>query len=287
MRRALKSVLYSLKTPIIALIRKNRLFIKHRSSSVNVYHCCVQKTASQWIRAILSDPRTFNYSGLVTYNYQSKLPGAYDPRKITYRHFKDPFPRDTIVTPLYIGFEDFMTIPKPDRYKAFFVMRDPRDIVVSWYFSTKYSHRLTDRVQESRTVLNRLSLTEGMCYAVNLLQDRGLFPALREWSKLATRDKNVLLVRFEDLTVNPKLFDKLFAHCDIRMPENVRHQLLENYSFGKLSGRKRGYEEKHSHYRKGTVGDWKNYFNPSITAEFKNTTGDLIMSIGYENSSDW
>jgi hypothetical protein len=136
-------------------------------------------------------------------------------------------------------------------------------------------------------MLNELSLTEGMCYAVKILQERGLFPALHEWSKLAARDKNVLLVRFEDLIVNPNIFKNLFAHCDIRMPKNKLQQLLENYSFDKLSGRKRGEEEKHSHYRKGTAGDWKNYFNPSLTAEFKNITGDLIMSLGYENSFDW
>src|SRR5437773_8915442 len=98
--------------------------IGYRSEPVNLYHCCVPKTGSQWIGKILSDPIFYRYSGLEGYHYQTSLPGGHDSRKISDRSFAAPFPKGTIVTPLYISFDNFTSLPKPERYKAFFVTRE-------------------------------------------------------------------------------------------------------------------------------------------------------------------
>src|SRR5436190_15938066 len=105
--------------------------VEYRSSSENIYHCCVHKTASQWILRILSAPETYRFSGLRAHAYQRELAGGADTRKVTERTFDKPFPRRTIVTPIYIDLKSFLAIPKPESFKAFFVMRDPRDILVS------------------------------------------------------------------------------------------------------------------------------------------------------------
>lgn len=269
------------------LIKRSRLYVKHKSASVNIYHCCVQRTASQWIRAILSDSRTYKYSGLTCYTYQRTLPGG-DPRKITHRSFTTPFPEGTIISPLYIDFENYMTIPKPEHYKAFSVMRDPRDIVISWYFSVRYSHTPMGRIPEHREVLNSISISDGILYSIEYLHDFGLFAALQSWIDAPRRDPNVLLLRFEDMTAPDNLvFKELFSHCDIRMPEKVLYQLLQDYSFERLSGRKRGEEDRFAHYRKGVPGDWRNYFDDTIIARFKDVTSDLVTRLGYENDLTW
>lgn len=157
------------------LVKGSRLYIRLKSAYINMYHCCVHKTASQWIRAILSDPRTYRYSDLSTYTYQNRLPGRSDHRKITDRAFVEPFPRNTIVTPLYIDFENFAAIPKSERYKAFFIMRDTRDLVISWYFSIRYSHTLTGRVPEISELLSSMSLTDGLLYTIERLHDQGQY----------------------------------------------------------------------------------------------------------------
>lgn len=276
-------------TKVNNLIKRSRLQVKYRSPSINIYHCCVQKTGSQWIKAILSDSRTLRYSGLMTYSYQSRLPGGYDPRNIVDRTFNVPFSKNTIVSPLYIDFENYENIPKPKYYKTFFVMRDPRDITISWYFSSRYSHPLMGKLSEIREVLTNVSLADGILYSIEILHDNGLFAALHSWADAPKKDPNVLLLRFEDLTAldNFEVFKKLFSHCDIRMPEEALHQLLRDYSFERLSGRQRGEEDKFTHYRKGVSGDWKNYFDDRITAEFKNFTGDLVTRAEYENNLNW
>ncbi len=55
----------------------------------------------------------------------------------------------------------------------------------------------------------------------------------------------------------------------------------------KTGGRQRGEEDLSSHYRKGQAGDWRNPFNPHITAEFKQHYNPLLIKSGYEEESDW
>jgi len=57
--------------------RSRLVRVKHHTSAQNIYHCCVHKTGSQWIRRIFSDLRTYQYSGLRSYNYASHSPIAF------------------------------------------------------------------------------------------------------------------------------------------------------------------------------------------------------------------
>ena len=70
--------------------------VVHQSANKNVYHCTVQKCASQWLRTLLSDPIAYRYCGLTPFQYQQHLPGKHDPRKLTDRRFASPFPLATI-----------------------------------------------------------------------------------------------------------------------------------------------------------------------------------------------
>lgn len=266
--------------------RKSRFCIWHRSENENIFHCTVHKSASQWIRRIASDERIYRYCGLSSYQYTQEMPGKFDPRKVTQRSFDKRFPLRTFITPLYIDYNNFLNIPKPSRYKVFFVMRDPRDVLISWYFSSKYSHDLIGDQAKVREELNRLDLTDGLLYGIDHLDDFGLFGAQRSWADAGSNQDVVMLVRYEDLAVadNLSLFRKLCDHCDIRIPTDVLKELLQDNSFERLSGgRRRGEEKRDASYRKGVHGDWKNYFNGKIEQRFAEATGDLLAVWGYES----
>jgi hypothetical protein len=250
---------------------------------VNLYHCCVHKTGSQWIRNILSDPIAYKYSGLKGYHYQSSLAGGNDSRNISHRTFTEPFPRGTIVTPLYIVFDNFKTLPKPEDYKAFFVIRDPRDILISWYFSIRHSHTILGNVSTLRATLDRMSFHDGILFAMDHLNRSGHFGLLASWINAPRTDPNVLLVRFEELigAASEEIFEKLFKHCDIHMPRKQLYVLLEKYSFKALSGRRPGQEDVNHHYRKGISGDWRNHLNDSLATRFNELAGNLLSRLGY------
>src|SRR5688572_25796569 len=260
------------------------LEVRHTSCATNVYHCCVQKTASQWVRGLLQDKRTYKYSGLKVFNYEERLAEKVDSRPLTARTFDEPFPKDTIVTPIYINQEGLKSIRKPKDFRAFFVMRDPRDIVVSRYFSFKVSHPVIGNISTVRQDLNTMSEEEGMAYTIDQLVKRGLFEALRSWSKISPADKELAAFRYEDLTDSNQFetWQRVFAHCDIQMPASVLRELLERNSFTALTkGRERGAEDVQAHLRKGVHGDWKNHFSPAVEKKFRDATGTLVDDLGY------
>ena len=254
----------------------------HQSIHQNVYHCTVQKSASQWIRRLLSDQRTYKFSGLGSFQYQQQLLGNYDPRKLTERRFTQAFPHATIATPIYIDYEGFASIPKPARYKAFFVMRDPRDVVVSWYFPANCRTGAGD-IERIRQDLLRLSESDGLLYTIDHLADFGLFQAQRSWADAPIKDNNVLWLRYEDLIGADQFahMERLMQHCDIRLPTGELVLLLNAHSFEELSGRERGDEDVQAHYRKGIAGDWRNHFNDAACRRFDDIAGDLIETWNY------
>jgi hypothetical protein len=258
--------------------------LRHRSFVVNVFHCCVHKTASQWLRAVLSDPAVYRHSGLLPYHYQSEQSGG-EGRPITQRSFELPFPAGTIVSPLYIDFANFATVPKSGAYRAFFVQRDPRDILVSWYFSTRYSHPTRyGRLEGARAQLGQLSPEDGLVQCVDDLERMGLFAALRSWVDAPRRDPHTLLVRYEDLVGADAAAhcERLLLHCDIPLGREAITRLLQRYRFERMSGgRGRGDEDKLSKYRKGQPGDWVNHFTPRVAVKFEAVAGDLVAALGY------
>ncbi|HXF36432.1 MAG TPA: sulfotransferase domain-containing protein, partial [Actinomycetota bacterium] len=197
--------------------------------------------------------------------------------------FDQPFPRRTIVSPLYIDAEGFEAIPKPGPWRAFFVARDPRDVVVSWYFSALRSHptRSNPSLQRTRERLAAMSAEEGLVFAIRRLSEGGLFAALRDWWD--RRPEGALLVRYEDL-IGPeaaRAWDRVLDHCDVALGPGERRELLERYSFRRLSGRRPGEEDPDSKLRKGVAGDWRNHFTPAVLRAFGETAGDLAAHLGY------
>ena len=257
--------------------------VSRRSELRNVYHCCVHKTGSQWIRKVLADPDVYRATGLRTYAYAPRLPEERKNLGYSGLRFDTPFPRHTIVSPMYIDLEGFEALPKPEPWRALFVMRDPRDVAVSWYFSSTRSHptRTNQSLQRTREQLRALEEEQGLIFTIRRLQDYGLFHALRSWNQAASED--VLVVRYEDLIGDDagERWDRVLDHCDVRLTPSERRALLQRYSFERLSGRAPGQEDPGSKLRKGVAGDWRNHFTPAVAEAFVEVTSDLAAEIGY------
>lgn len=243
--------------------------VASRCEYVNIYHCAVRKTASQWIKALFSDPIVYRHSGLVTY----------DPR---FYHWRDPrvCPPDRIALSLFFSRKRFDEMPKPERYRAFFVYRDPRDMVVSSYFSTRNSHAPMGDVAEVRKALREKSKKDGLLFLIDDLAKKGRFKALQSWVT-APREDEVRLFRYEDLTGEHQTeqVDQLMRHCGIVLPAPELTTLLTRYSFSSMNARQG--TGTVSHYRKGEPGDWLNHFDDDIQAAFARASGDLVERLGY------
>ena len=259
--------------------------VRHRIRYANVIHCCVQKTASRWVRRLLSDPRVYKYSGASIYDYE-KESGDPVPGRLSRDLSAVSFPHKRIITPLYVDYPTFASIPDLDERRGFMVIRDPRDILVSWYFSMKVSHvAMGGRLLEGiRSELQGLGKEDGFCHAIWALDTRaGMWDALRTWAE--ADDRRVMVVKYRDLTSpsdGPGTFKKVLEHCDVPLPMNDVVALYEDHSFEKLAGRERGNEDQQAHLRKGVVGDWENHFTERVMDKLRETTGDLVEALGYE-----
>lgn len=243
----------------------------------NIYYCCTQKTASQWFKAVFSDSLVYKYTGLEV------IPFNQLPNRLQDACFDEPLPRRTINAHLYIDYPTYLAIPKPAKYKTFFILRDPRDIVVSWYFSLRYSHSPNVLINDIKKQLDKLCFSEGLKYSIDKLEEVGLFEVQRSWTSIPRNLENIKVFYYEDFVKNNFSFLKdIFSYLDISMSEKEFTSLCNKYSFEKISGgRKSGLEDINSHYRKGVSGDWKNYFEVSTIAHFKDVTKDLLEVLGY------
>lgn len=251
---------------------KKRLAVPvvNRCEFDNIYHCTVHKTGSQWIKALFSDPAVYRHSGLL----------PYDPR--FYKRRSLPvIPRGRAGLALFHSYPRFQQITKPGTYRAFFVIRDPRDIVISSYFSLRNSHAPMGDIPEVRRTLREIPMKEGLLHVIERHSKRYLFKQLRSWA-VAPSSETFRLFRYEDLTGERQLdeVDQLMRHCGIILPSTELEPLLSRYSFSRMR-KDRESSGKISHYRKGKAGDWRNHFDDEVHAAFTAAAGDLVEVLGY------
>lgn len=177
--------------------------------------------------------------------------------------------------------------PKSVDAKIINIVRDPRDILVSAYFSHKYSHPFKnwDALMGQRKFLEESSFEDGLVSELEF--SKQYFEDLRSWNVCDDKAKTF---KYEDIFQNEKRFLRISCdHLRMRLPNNlVLLGILKSYSFSSLSGgRGIGEENKHHHYRKGISGDWKNHFTPKVIDFFKDRYGDLLLQYGYESNNDW
>lgn len=202
-------------------------------------------------------------------------------------------------------------------YRGFHVIRDPRDILVSSYFSDRYSHPVyRQEFAQFREELNNTEFEDGL--RMELDRRTAEFEALAGWDY---KNPNVYETKYEVLTVKPAdEFSKILPFLGIRIydagatpladqmrlslnrglhrakfsslklsgvPREFLDDVIAKQAFQKLAGRTKGQEDQKSHYRKGVAGDWVNYLQGANKDLFKERWGQLLIDLGYEKDLNW
>jgi lipopolysaccharide transport system ATP-binding protein len=197
----------------------------------------------------------------------------------------DPVRPGRVYPTLYVTREQFERVELPPRARAFVVIRDLRDTLVSAYFSILFSHpTLHESIPRVRGRLSECSKEDGLLF----LLDEWLDACAQIQSSWLEASEPI--IRYEDLLERDYelLWWVLLRRCELPVEAPRLRTVVESNRFEVLTGgRCRGDEDPNSHERKGVSGDWRNHFSPRVTDEFKARYGALLIAAGYESDTDW
>jgi len=226
------------------------------------------KAGSQWSKAVFDHPVVRAKTGLLTLpqlDYQ-----AYAPRK---------FPAGVLVPGLYVGYDHYRRIPKPHPYKTIYVFRDPRELIVSAYFSNVATHRIIGDLARIRAELRGMSVEDGLLHMTRLLGFR-----LREMDTWAgVEDPDVLVCKLEEIGADgPAHVSAMLDHCGIALTDEefatvVDGTSRESLQRKDLETRSAGEE---SHYRVKRQG-YRDLFDQRHYDLVEQIVPGLVERLGY------
>ena len=176
--------------------------------------------------------------------------------------------------------------------KVVLMIRDPRDQLVSRVFHVRRVDTHTWSEQFAGANLDEAIM---LC-----IEGRNGLPGTRTMIELTQSwlesDFNLVSVRYEDLIKDTeKEFRRVLGFLEINLTDSLITSIIERNQFERLSGgrrfwrqaRQQGQADPESHFRKGIVGDWKNYLKESHKSRFKEVAGDKLVELEYETDLDW
>lgn len=176
------------------------------------------------------------------------------------------------------------------------VWRDGRDVMVSFYhfclFRLPYGNaELVDEVRRDLPFADYDDVRRNLPAFIEYAFTRHQHPRF-SWSQFVRcwlDAPGVVQTRYEALRDDPEReLRRVVAALSGRELAPARAKaIVEQFSFEQQSGRKAGVEDRHSFFRKGLVGDWKNHFSKEARAVFDHYAGAELIALGYERDRAW
>lgn len=186
-------------------------------------------------------------------------------------------------------------------FRAIHVIRDPRDVVVSAYFSHRNTHPLAGwpELGELRPRLVELPREEGLLAEIDFLHELRTdghpcrpVQSMVEWP---SGDPRVLELRFEDLAADEVgFFTRAARHLGLvdddgaagTVTPGTLERLVAEHSFTR-TGRQPGEENRAAHNRRGVAGEWRRHFTERVADRFREVFPGAVPALGYAPDDDW
>jgi hypothetical protein len=168
---------------------------------------------------------------------------------------------------IYGPLRNYIPVTNMEDYPVVLVLRDPRDVLTSQYFSIKNSHPLvTKELIKRRKTAQNASVDEHA-----LSQADRFVKTYSEYLDNIYGKKNVLFIKYEELISDFKnCLIKINSHCSLGLTEEKITKLDKSESFKKKK------EDQNVHIRKISSGDHKEKLKPE-TIEVLNKKFEKIL----------
>jgi hypothetical protein len=171
-------------------------------------------------------------------------------------------------------------IPEVERYKIVLLVRDPRDILVSRYFSMRDSHKPPPRESNKREeFLSERANVRQMTVDEFVLDKSSELLADYECylNELLPSHPDVHLTRYEDMVDDvDQWLDRLLSYVELSVSNELRAEIIEEARSIQSKG-----EEIMDHNRKGKPGDHREKLQSSTIDELNDEFSQVLNRFGY------
>lgn len=180
----------------------------------------------------------------------------------------------TITNHIYGPFRQYYSIPELEEYKVILMLRDPRDVLTSLYFSTAYSHSIPES--------QKTEIESAREYAIMKNIDDFVIahsPWVREtynlYAKYLFGKKNVLFLKYEDMVTDfPTWLNEIFKHLQMTPSEQLVKELIDGAIFEVT-------EDVYSHKRQVKPGDHRRKLQVNTIKQLNLQLQDVLEIYGW------
>ena len=246
-----------------------------QSTHPSIIHYSLNKSATQYVKKLLTT--CILEQGMVPvyiqdYAFASELPYLDDLSAEEMQPYKHVFKPQGY---LYSAFGGMVEgIDQLDQYRVVLMTRDPRDILVSDYYSNAYSHPEPPQVssksgrfhnlrnQALEQTVDEFAIEQCELVRTNLLRYR---------DRLLTQHPKTYMTKYGDMVTHfEQWLSDLLRACELEVSEALKNQLIEQH----YASRPR-IENINSQLRKGVTGDYKN----KLREETINTLNEKLSDV--------
>lgn len=174
-------------------------------------------------------------------------------------------------------------------FKVFLIIRDLRDVVVSYFLYrtyTKEDEKNSSSLSESYYYKNLPNDEERLLRAILKfwLGEKNIgevYEAYKPWFNC----NDILVVRYENLIGPEGGGDRESQIKEIKRIVDYLGLEINSQKIQEVA--RKIFYRKSAKFRKGQIGDWKNHFNEEHKKVFKKVAGQILIDLGYEKDFNW
>lgn len=238
-------------------VEKALLAGSHHNSCLrpSILHFSFNKAATQTVKKILIDCGRRNGltpARLHDYAFKHSMPYLDQLELSEMEAFAHVFKPKGYVYTVFGGMIE--GIPLFERFKVVLVVRDPRDILVSGYYSIAYSHAIPDGEKKNAILSRREKALASSLDEHVLKNSANLLTIFEKYERcLFSKCPGVHVARYEDMVEDfPTWLDALLCSCELDISKSARENLIKAHELQRPMG-----ENIHKHLRKGIPGEHK------------------------------
>lgn len=265
--------------PVEWALVHNRHYNENEHTSI--IHFSVNKSATQYVKTLLG--RLGAENGMTSahihgYSFNSSFPFFDRLSADEMQAYAYIFKPQGYVYSVFGGAIE--GIPNMETYRAVLMVRDPRDVLTSMYYSSAYSHAVPqDTGGKRENFLQRREHTRAISIDQFVLEnaerERTIYQ--RYTDLLVRRYPRLYLTRYEEMTADFEAwFNGLLAYCQLEVSPALRQTLFAESQ--KIRPTK---EDVYAHVRKGKSGDHLSKLQPKTIEQLNEIFAQVLKDYNY------